>query len=209
MPELPEVETICRQLQSRIAGKTIKFVEVRYPKVVHGTLSVPNGHAQRGGSTADFVRALAGRRVREVGRQGKLILIRLSGDETLVVHLKMTGRLLLQSSRHPERSEGSRTAPEAHPPLAENVRNPPKADEILQSPRGSIRMTEGGVNKSTEVIFTFTDGTALRYDDMRRFGYMKILPTAQEAALVHKGKMGMDFFMSFVLQRGQGFPSRP
>lgn len=173
MPELPEVETICRQLQAHIAGKTIKTVEVLYPKVVQGK------------STTDFVRALNGRRVREIGRQGKLILIRLSGDETLVVHLKMTGRLILQPTRHPERSEGSRT----------NVRNA-HTREILQSPRGSLRMTESGVTKSTEVIFTFQDGTRMFYDDMRRFGYMKILPTAQESALVHKEKMGIDFFDS-------------
>lgn len=148
MPELPEVETIRKQLQSRIAGKTIKHVEVLYPKVVHGTLSVPKNHAKRGGSTADFVRALKGRKVCKVGRQGKLILIRLNGNETLVVHLKMTGRLLLN----------------------------------------------GEFTKSTEVIFTFTDSTVLNYDDLRRFGYMKIVPTREEARVVQKEQLGIDFF---------------
>lgn len=138
MPELPEVETIRRQLQSYIVGKTIKTVEVLYPKVVQG----------RG--KADFVRALSGWRVCEVGRQGKLILIRLAGDETLVVHLKMTGRLLIVKKN---------TKP----------------------------------NKSTEVIFTFRDGSILHYDDLRRFGYMKIVPTREESKVVHKEAMGVDF----------------
>ena len=141
MPELPEVETIRRQLQSRIVGKTIKAVEVLYPKVVHKMRA------------ADFVRTLVGRKVREVGRQGKLILIRLSGEETLVVHLKMTGRLLLQSSGHPE-------------------------------PRRHGRGAGSHTNKSTEVILIFTDGTVLRYDDLRRFGYMRLATDAEvEAAL--------------------------
>lgn len=136
MPELPEVETIRRQLQKNIAGKTIKSVGVVYPKVVHG-VSVPI-----------FVQALEGRKIKEVGRQGKLVLIRLNGNETLVVHLKMTGRLLLH----------------------------------------------GSTTKSTEVIFTFTDRSTLHYDDLRRFGYIKLTPTEQEARVVQKEKLGVDFF---------------
>ena len=75
MPELPEVETIRWQLQKNIVGKTIRSANVLYLKVVHGM------------SPADFVDALAGRKVKQIGRQGKLILIRSSGNETLVVHL--------------------------------------------------------------------------------------------------------------------------
>ncbi|MBI4135386.1 bifunctional DNA-formamidopyrimidine glycosylase/DNA-(apurinic or apyrimidinic site) lyase [Candidatus Uhrbacteria bacterium] len=151
MPELPEVETIRRQLQKSIVGKTIKSADVLYTKVVHGL------------STVNFARVLRGREVKEVGRQGKLILIRLIGDETLVVHLKMTGRLLLQSARHPE-------------------------------PRRDGRGEGSHTTKSTEVIFTFTDGSALHYDDLRRFGYMKVVPTAEEAKVVQKEKLGIDFF---------------
>jgi formamidopyrimidine-DNA glycosylase len=160
MPELPEVETIRRQLQAQIVGKTIKSAEVLYPKVVHGL------------STAEFVRALTGRKVREIGRQGKLILIRLEGDETLVVHLKMTGRLLIQPPLNLPLQKGEKKM--ASPPLGGGVR--------------------GGVSKSTEVIFTMSDGTILRYDDIRRFGYMKLTPTSEEAKLVQKEQLGIDFF---------------
>src|SRR3989338_4152079 len=149
MPELPEVETIRRQLQKKIVGRTIKFVEVLYPKVVHQM------------STTDFIATLKGRQVREVGLQGKLILIRLSGNETLVVHLKMTGRLFF--------------------------------DTIKDSP-SQLKRTVLDRTKFTEVILTFTDNMVLRYDDLRRFGYMKILPTSEEAKLVHTEEMGIDFF---------------
>ncbi|MBI2551850.1 bifunctional DNA-formamidopyrimidine glycosylase/DNA-(apurinic or apyrimidinic site) lyase [Candidatus Uhrbacteria bacterium] len=172
MPELPEVETIRRQLQKNMVGKTIKVVEVQYPKVVHGM------------STADFVRAMHGRKVREVGRQGKLILIRLEGNETLVVHLKMTGRLLLQSARHPEPRRDSRGEGSLYHGMSKRL------------PRSlrSLAMTDYSVNKSTEVIFTFTNGSILRYDDLRRFGYMKVVPTSEEAKVVQKEQLGIDFF---------------
>ena len=161
MPELPEVETIRRQLQSRLAGKTIKSVEVLYPKVVHGM------------STTNFIRALKGKHIKEVSRQGKLILIRLDGTETLVVHLKMTGRLLLHNP--PQPSLTLREGVKKFPPL-------------------KVRGGAGGVTKSTEIVFTFTNGTALHYDDLRRFGYMKVLPTNAEAKLVQKDQLGIDFF---------------
>lgn len=136
MPELPEVETIRRQLQTRLVHQMIKTVEVRYPKVVHG-LSVPG-----------FIRALKGKTIQSVGRQGKLLLLRLTGQQTLVVHLKMTGRLLWA----------------------------------------------GTPSKFTEIILTFKNGQGLLYDDLRRFGYWKLLPTSAEARLVQKSKLGRDFF---------------
>lgn len=178
MPELPEVETIRRQLQSRIAHKTVREVKVLYPKVVHGM------------GAAEFERALAGRKVREVGRQGKLILIRLDGNETLVVHLKMTGRMILEKSRPSTTVFGLRSG-----------------NKSLSPERSAAESKGTSANKSTEVIFTFTDGdakrpasraqrggTILRYDDLRRFGYMKIVPTPEEARVVQKEHLGVDFF---------------
>ena len=170
MPELPEVETIRRQLQRNIVGKKIMRVEVLYPKVVHGM------------STADFVRALKGRKVRGVGRQGKLILIRLSGKETLVVHLKMTGRLILM---HP--------SPHPSPPPEAGRRG---RGGLSTSSRPLGEGQGEGANESTEVIFTLSGGMILRYDDLRRFGYMKVVPTSAESKFVQKERLGIDFFSS-------------
>ncbi|MZP29872.1 DNA-formamidopyrimidine glycosylase [Heliobacterium undosum] len=82
MPELPEVETVRRSLAGRITGLTIEKVELRLPKIaiaLPGTL---------------FTDALGGRRIIELGRRGKYLLLHLDGDETLVIHLRMTGRLI-------------------------------------------------------------------------------------------------------------------
>ena len=91
MPELPEVETIRRDLTPRIVGRTIieAWVSPNAPKLVQ---AVPAG---RQGELADaFCRRLAGRRIEELDRRGKYLLIRLDGGVTWIVHLRMTGGLI-------------------------------------------------------------------------------------------------------------------
>jgi formamidopyrimidine-DNA glycosylase len=82
MPELPEVETIVRDLAPRLTGRMIVGVQVWDPLLVR----FPQGE--------DFNRRLTGRIIRSVTRRGKYILATLSGGLTLLVHLRMTGRLL-------------------------------------------------------------------------------------------------------------------
>ncbi len=82
MPELPEVETIRRQLAKEITGAVIRSVDVRFA----GRLNV---------SAAVFRKRLTGAGIRAVARRAKLLLIRLSNGWTMVAHLKMTGRFLL------------------------------------------------------------------------------------------------------------------
>lgn len=82
MPELPEVETIRRDLQGEVVGRKIKSVEVR------------NGRTVRRHPSAKHFRArLEGRTITSVGRAGKYLLLGLDNGETLVVHLGMSGQL--------------------------------------------------------------------------------------------------------------------
>lgn len=81
MPELPEVETIVRDLDRLIKGATIEKVEVLRPDLLRG--SKPN----------EFARALRGKRIRGISRRAKNIVVDL-GDDRLIVNLGMTGRLL-------------------------------------------------------------------------------------------------------------------
>ncbi len=83
MPELPEVETTARSLRPHLAGRAI--VGVRAPDYL--PLIAP----YRG---EEFVAALLGCRVREVGRRGKYLLLFLEDGRVLSVHLGMSGRLL-------------------------------------------------------------------------------------------------------------------
>lgn len=83
MPELPEVETVVHGLRPLLVGRVIAAVTHRAPKP-----SIVVGPSLKGES---FERILIGRQVLAITRRGKNILIALSGELTLWVHLKMTG----------------------------------------------------------------------------------------------------------------------
>ncbi len=89
MPELPEVETVARGLRASLVGRTIVGVEVRWARSV-----VPP-------DPATFARRLTGQAVTDVGRRGKWVMIALSGGDTLLVHLRMTGQLVLEPQECP------------------------------------------------------------------------------------------------------------
>jgi formamidopyrimidine-DNA glycosylase len=84
MPELPEVELAARQLREWLVGQTIAAIEVVDPKVL-GDGDLPVWHA-----------GVAGRSVLGVERRAKYLLLRFSGDQTVVAHLRMTGRFRLE-----------------------------------------------------------------------------------------------------------------
>src|SRR5688572_11018498 len=81
MPELPEVETVRRNLESTVLGRTI--VQVRL-----------SGKKLRSAIPRTLARRARGRRVREVGRRGKYLFLHLDGGVTLLSHLGMSGRWL-------------------------------------------------------------------------------------------------------------------
>jgi len=83
VPELPEVETVARDLRPRIVGATIVGARTSWAR----TLRTHTPDA--------FAEAIAGRRVEGVSRRAKLVVIELSGDAALTIHLKMTGQLFV------------------------------------------------------------------------------------------------------------------
>lgn len=82
MPELPEVETIKRDLEKVIVGKKIAGVCVRHPAVV------------RQPSVEKFRKALEGALIKNILRRAKVLILELSNGKSLVAHLKMTGQLV-------------------------------------------------------------------------------------------------------------------
>jgi len=83
VPELPEVETIVADLRPHLVGRTFVRCELNFPTIV------------RHPEPEEFVDAVVGMRIDSVGRRGKYILIGLTNDLLLVVHLGMTGQLRL------------------------------------------------------------------------------------------------------------------
>ena len=83
MPELPEVETIRRQLEPALVGRRIDAV-----RVLDERWSRPE-------PPRAVEAEVKGRRIESVGRRGKYLIVGLEGDRSLVMHLRMTGNLLL------------------------------------------------------------------------------------------------------------------
>src|SRR6266542_4119504 len=82
MPELPEVETIRRGLERRLRGARISRVEIREPRL-------------RRVVDQDALRALVGRKIEGIARRAKYLLADVGGGLVWLIHLGMSGRLLL------------------------------------------------------------------------------------------------------------------
>ncbi len=100
MPELPEVETVRRGLEPVMAGEVIARAEVNRPDL---RWPLPERMAER----------LTGQRVLRLGRRSKYILADLESGETLIVHLGMSGRMLI-SGDPLGRFHHDHPAPEKH-----------------------------------------------------------------------------------------------
>ncbi len=89
MPELPEVETIRKQLQKEVVGLSITGVWTDTPKMIKP-------------SPKEVVARVKGQRITAVERRAKLLIFRLSGKENLVLHLRLTGQLFLHKPPDPK-----------------------------------------------------------------------------------------------------------
>jgi formamidopyrimidine-DNA glycosylase len=83
MPELPEVETIKNELLPHIIGRTITGVDVYWDKMIKQP------------PAPEFLKRVTGQKITNLSRLGKYLFFHLSGGEKLVMHMKMTGSLLI------------------------------------------------------------------------------------------------------------------
>lgn len=90
MPELPEVETIRRDLEKESVGRRIKSVEVFGDRAI-----------RRHKSAKELIARLDGEKINSVSRKGKYLLISVGDTETLVIHLGMSGQLLKAAVKDP------------------------------------------------------------------------------------------------------------
>ena len=139
MPELPEVETLVRELRPHLKNKKIEKVKILAPKML-----VPL-------SKLAFIKKIKGLTIQGITRRAKVIVIYLSNDYFLLVHLKMTGQLIFVSARGRSISGG-------HPYPTDDPGN-----EINQA------------NKYTRAEFHFIDKSVLYFNDLRKFGWLKLV----------------------------------
>lgn len=89
MPELPEVETTVRALREPLLGETITGLRNYWPRQV----ATPSPEALR--------ERIAGQRIEAIDRRGKYLVFTLTGGETLIIHLRMTGHLSVVAADEP------------------------------------------------------------------------------------------------------------
>jgi formamidopyrimidine-DNA glycosylase len=131
VPELPEVETVCRQLEPEIEGRRLERLEVYDRRWC------------RPASPAELEAGVSGRTIEGLDRRGKYLLLGLDGAQTLVMHLRMTGNLVL-------------------------VEGEDKLD-----PSEGMRLYEGERSTSERYLrarFVLDDGREIWFTDPRRFG---------------------------------------
>ena len=123
MPELPEVETFVRALRRPLVGRTITGARNDWPRHV----AVP---------PVDELRArVAGRRIEAIDRRGKYLVFSLSDDETLIIHLKMSGHLSVVPAGTP---------PDPYAPVSyTHLPNPLPGGEGIMLGEGSDGRREG------------------------------------------------------------------
>jgi formamidopyrimidine-DNA glycosylase len=90
VPELPEVETVARDLRPLITGAMIVDAETRWARTLRGL------------TPEAFADGVAGRRIEGVSRRGKQVVVSLDGDAFLTIHLKMTGQLFVVRQGTPD-----------------------------------------------------------------------------------------------------------
>src|SRR5919112_3198901 len=143
MPELPEVETVVRQLEPEVEGHRIERLEVLDARWARPVLPEQLG------------REVDGSTIVRLGRRGKYILMHLDGERTLVMHLRMTGNLILR--------EG------------EEMLDPSEGRRLYEGERSTEE-------RHLRARFVLDDGRELWFTDPRRFGEAFLLEDDQLAA---------------------------
>jgi formamidopyrimidine-DNA glycosylase len=171
MPELPEVEVVRRGLAAHVVGRTITAVRVNHPRAVRR-------HAE---GPADLTARLLDNVITGTGRRGKYLWLTLGSGEALVVHLGMSGQMLLgppegrseATGESPEgRSEATGESPEGR---SEATGDSPegRSEATGESPEGRSEATGESPRFKTDHLRVATlldDGTAMSFVDQRTFG---------------------------------------
>jgi formamidopyrimidine-DNA glycosylase len=140
MPELPEVETVVRQLEPEVEGHRVERLEVLDPR---WSRPVP---------PQELGKAVGGGTIERLGRRGKYILMHLDGGRTLVMHLRMTGNLILR--------EG------------EEMLDPSEGRRLYERERSTEE-------RHLRARFVLDDGRELWFTDPRRFGEAFLIEDAR------------------------------
>lgn len=160
MPELPEVETIKRQLESQLIGLSFKSVEVLSAKSFQGEES-----------------KILNTPIIDIDRRGKHIIVKFEKGYGLLIHLKMTGQLVIKEDKDGQED---------------------KEEKRKEYPR---------------IKFQLSDGRELWFNDLRKFGWIKVLTKSQVDELEDQLALGPEpldkgFTKEYLTSRINKYPNR-
>lgn len=174
MPELPEVETVRRGLSKLLIGHTVITVAFDTAK------SFPN-------ASADVKHFVIGAKVVDVRRRAKVLIIDLSSEYSLVIHLKMTGQLVFVKNTLTE-DRGSKTEVNLRSPVSSLRSTSPEVRFGAGHPTDSLI---GNLpDRSTRVTFELDKDARLFFNDQRKFGWVKLFPTIEIPNIDFMKKLG-------------------
>src|SRR5215210_1113868 len=171
MPELPEVETVRRQLEPELVGKRIDAA------------SVLDERLTRPEPPRALERAVAGRQVTAVARRGKYLLIGLEGGRTLALHLRMTGNLLIREPGGEATADLMKTEPASHGTRSAEPRAPSRQPRVYESPPEPSHV---------RARFQLDDGGELLFTDVRRFGQAVVLDEGDQLEDYFADRLGVE-----------------
>jgi formamidopyrimidine-DNA glycosylase len=152
VPELPELESLVRDLSPTLVGRTICTFQVHKPKLFN---------AAPGLSDED----LLGKRLERLWRRGKFTIWELSGDLSLIVHLKLAGQVVHISRDGQELAHGGHPVPMWGTPLP---------------------------HKATHVVFGLDDGSTLYLTDIRQFARLHLMPHGDVEMFLKRQRIGVE-----------------
>lgn len=169
------METIKRGLSELLPGRVIADVWHDWQK------SFPN-------APADVARFMVNAKIESVRRRAKVLIIELSSGYSLVIHLKMTGQLVFVN-KNEQKLENSNKK------LVNNINSQFLFSNSSREARfGGGHPTDSLINnlpdKSTRVVIDFQDDSKLFFNDQRKFGWMRLLPTIEVPQIDFMKKMG-------------------
>ena len=175
MPELPEVETVKRVLEPQIQGLTITKVTVKRPEIT----------AHPGAE--EFCRLVTGQTLSHMERRGKFLIINLRSHDQIILHLRMTGCLLLAPADFPE---------ESHTHIIFSLSGSPEELPGSDNAPASENTSVSNDLPASENVSVSNNLPALelRFSDMRRFGRFWLIRENEEDTYSGIGKLGIEPF---------------
>ncbi|MFA7252409.1 MAG: bifunctional DNA-formamidopyrimidine glycosylase/DNA-(apurinic or apyrimidinic site) lyase [Candidatus Paceibacterota bacterium] len=169
MPELPEVETLKRELQKSLSGQRIAKVQVLWPKTIKPL------------SPLTFQERLANQKISGLSRRAKMLILELGEDQHVAFHLKMTGQLIFV----------------------------PKIGNLISGGHPTNDVQTPG--RHTRLIFHFQNGDVLYFNDLRKFGWARLLNKDELiSSIEHYGPepLEKDFTQNYLENLFSKYPKR-